>query len=216
MTSHEFLGPNEVPGRIEILIFSDTCLSLEYTCEISVRYLKRFLRKRQSYVTELYIKCLRLQRELIDNLYLCKSESWSLARLKIAIRYDSCADPDIFVRCVCGGRGTSSPSGIIKLWQRFFIYFFSPQLILQKSSGYFQRKLSISKVPMGVEHFPGGPTFSRGVQLLFPYSNLYDLWFSKGVRTPSPHPLDPPMRFRISWFNLSTRFSLFLFQYNLR
>ena len=33
--------------EIEILIFSDTYMSLEYTCEISVRYLKRFLRNRQ-------------------------------------------------------------------------------------------------------------------------------------------------------------------------
>ena len=59
--------------------------------------------------------------------------------------------------------------------------------------------------------FQGGPTFSRGVQLLFPYRNLYNLWFSKEVWTPCPHPLDPPMWFRISWFNLSTRFSLFFF-----
>ena len=36
VTSHEILGPNEVPVEIEILIFSDTYMSLEYTCEISV------------------------------------------------------------------------------------------------------------------------------------------------------------------------------------
>ena len=42
--------------------------------------------------------------------------------------------------------------------------FFSPQLILQKSNGQFQRNLSFFKVPEGVQHFPGegGPTFSRG------------------------------------------------------
>ena len=39
-----------------------------------------------------------------------------------------------------------------KLWQHFF---FSPQLILQKSNGFIQRKLSFFKVPRG------GPTFSR-------------------------------------------------------
>ena len=33
---------------------------------------------------------------------------------------------------------------------------FSPQHILQKSKGYFQRKLSFSKVPEEVQHFPGG------------------------------------------------------------
>ena len=57
----------------------------------------------------------------------------------------------------------------------FFIYFFSPQFILLKSSGYFQRKLLSAKVPVGVEHFPGGggPTFYRGVA--FPYRNPYNL-----------------------------------------
>ena len=64
----------------------------------------------------------------------------------------------------------------------FFAFFFSPQLILQKSNGQFQRNLSFFKVPEGVQHFPGGgggPTFSRGggggVQLLIPYRNPYDL-----------------------------------------
>ena len=36
------------------------------------------------------------------------------------------------------------------------IFFFSPQLILQKSNGQFQRNLSFFKVPEGVQHFPGG------------------------------------------------------------
>ena len=39
---------------------------------------------------------------------------------------------------------------------------FSPQLILQKSNGQFQRNLSFSKVPGGSNIFQGGPTFSRG------------------------------------------------------
>ena len=44
-----------------------------------------------------------------------------------------------------------------------FFFLFSPQLILQKSNGQFQRNLSFFKVPEGVQHFPGGgPTFSRG------------------------------------------------------
>ena len=41
-----------------------------------------------------------------------------------------------------------------------FCFFFSPQLILQKSNGQFQRNRSFFKVPEGVQHFPG-----RGVQL---------------------------------------------------
>ena len=40
--------------------------------------------------------------------------------------------------------------------------FFSPHPILQKSNGYFQRKLSFSKVPEGSNISQGGPTFSRG------------------------------------------------------
>ena len=57
-------------------------------------------------------------------------------------------DPGIFVR---GGPG---PSDIKKALR--FCFFSSPQLILQKSNGYFQRKLSFSKVQEGVQHFPGG------------------------------------------------------------
>ena len=53
----------------------------------------------------------------------------------------------------------------------FFFFFFSPQLILQKSNGQFQRNLSFFKVPEGVQYFPGG----RGVQLLIPYRNPYNL-----------------------------------------
>ena len=35
--------------------------------------------------------------------------------------------------------------------------FFSPQLILQKSNGQFQRNLSFFKAPDGVQFFPVGP-----------------------------------------------------------
>ena len=45
--------------------------------------------------------------------------------------------------------------------------FFSPQLILQKSNGQFQRNLSFFKAPNGVQFFPGGPTFSRGCPIAF-------------------------------------------------
>ena len=59
------------------------------------------------------------------------------------------------------------------------IFFCSPQLILQKSNGQSQRNLSFFKVPEGVQHFMGGgggeATFSRGVQLLIPYRNPYNL-----------------------------------------
>ena len=58
----------------------------------------------------------------------------------------------------------------------FFFFFFSPQFILQKSNGQFQRNLSFFKVPEGVQHFPGGvQLFPGGVQLLIPYRNPYNL-----------------------------------------
>ena len=49
------------------------------------------------------------------------------------------------------------------------VFFFSPQLILQKSNGQFKKNLSFFKVPEGVQLFPGG------VQLLIPYRNPYNL-----------------------------------------
>ena len=79
-----------------------------------------------------------------------------------------CADPGISVR---GGSPGQSDNV-------FLFVFFSPQLILQKSNGQFQKDLLFFKVPEGVQPFPrgGGPTFSRGgVQLLIPYRNPYNL-----------------------------------------
>ena len=59
----------------------------------------------------------------------------------------------------------------------FFFFFFSPQLILQKLNGQFQRNLSFFKVPEGVQHFPGGggvQHFPGWIQLLIPYRNPYN------------------------------------------
>ena len=53
--------------------------------------------------------------------------------------------------------------------------FFSPQLILQKSNGQFQRNLSFFKAPDGVQFFPGDQLFPGGVQLLIPYRNPFNL-----------------------------------------
>ena len=67
----------------------------------------------------------------------------------------------------------------------------SPQLILQKSNGQFQRNLSFSRVPEGVQHFPGG-----GVQLfpggggwsncLFPIETHITCDFPGGGRSGPP------------------------------
>ena len=57
-----------------------------------------------------------------------------------------------------GGPGQSVPK---KTLTKFF-FFFSPQLILQKSNGQFQRNLSFLRFERGPNIFQGGPTFSRG------------------------------------------------------
>ena len=71
----------------------------------------------------------------------------------------------------------------------FFFVFFSPQLILQKSNGQFQR---FSRFQRGSNIFQG-----RGVQLLIPYRNPYNLWFSRGGPDfLSPPPPPPPLWIR--------------------
>ena len=89
----------------------------------------------------------------------------------------------------------------------FFCFFFSPQLILQKSNGQFQRNLSFlvlslfyrsqmvnfkeiyhfSRFQRGSNIFQGGPTFSRGgSNCLFPIETHITCDFPGGVRTPCP------------------------------
>ena len=69
-----------------------------------------------------------------------------VSSFKKAIRYDSCADPGIFVRWG-GGEGVGGVQVHLAYKKSsdnvFFIF------ILQKSSGYFQRKLLFAKVPVG-------------------------------------------------------------------
>ena len=90
-----------------------------------------------------------------------------------------------------GGPGQSD----IKALKMFL--FFSPQLILQKSNGQFQRNPSFFQVSRGCPTFSrggGGPTFSRGgggVQLLIPIETHITCDFPGGVRTPCPPP--PPL-----------------------
>ena len=62
-----------------------------------------------------------------------------------------------------GGPGQSYK----KSYDKVFLGFFSPQLILQKSNGQFQRNLSFFKVPEVVQHFRGG---WGGSNCLFPPS----------------------------------------------
>ena len=75
----------------------------------------------------------------------------------------TCGDPGIFVWGGGGGGGPGQSDKkaltfffIVFFFLFFFLFiylFFSPQLILQKSNGQFQRNQSISE---GVQHFPGG------------------------------------------------------------
>ena len=86
---------------------------------------------------------------------------------------NSCADPGNFFGGGGGGGGGPGQSDKRALTS----FFYSPQLFLQQSNGQFQRNLSFFKVTEGVQHFPGGPTISRGggVQLLISYRNPYNL-----------------------------------------
>ena len=73
-------------------------------------------------------------------------------------------------------------------------FFFSPQLILQKSNGQFQRYLSLFKVLEGVQHFPGGgvqlfPGGGGGSNCLFPIETHMTCDFPGGG---GPDPLSPP------------------------
>ena len=79
-------------------------------------------------------------------------------------RYDSCADPGIFRQFGGGGGRVQVHLAYKKSSDNvfLFLFFFCPKLILQKSSGYFQRKLLFAEVPVGVEHFPGFQLFTRG------------------------------------------------------
>ena len=88
------------------------------------------------------------------------------------------ADQEIFVR------GAGSRSVCQKKAPTFFFcfVFFSPQLILQKSNGQFQRNLSFFKVPKGVQHFPGGSN------CLFPIETHITCDFPGG----GSGPLSPP------------------------
>ena len=111
-----------------------------------------------------------------------------------------CADPGIFVR---GGPGQSDK----KSSDNVLFIFFSPQLILQKSNGQFQRNLSLFKVPEGVQHFPGGSNFFQGVgggsNCLFPIETHITCDFpGGGVWTPCPPRLDQHLMFTLVFNNI--------------
>ena len=77
----------------------------------------------------------------------------------------------------------------------FVVCFVSPQFILQKSNGLFQRKLIIFQGSRGGPAYGVSNIFLQGgVQLLIPERNPYNLCcvFPGGSDTPCP-PLNPRM-----------------------
>ena len=87
-----------------------------------------------------------------------------------------------------GGPGQTDKKSSDKF---FFVFFLSPQLILQMSNGQFQRNLSFFKVP---ERFSrGDPTISRGgggSNCLFPIETQITSDFPGGGSGPPVPPLD--------------------------
>ena len=83
----------------------------------------------------------------------------------------------------------------------FFLFFFLVLSLFYRSQMVnFKEICLFFKVPEGVQHFPGRwSNFFQGgggVQLLVPYRNPYNLWFSRGGPDPlSPPPLDPHLQY---------------------
>ena len=97
--------------------------------------------------------------------------------------------------CWGGGGGASGPSGIKKSSDNIFFYFFFYFLVLNLLYRIpvvtFKENYLFPRFQWGWTIFLGSNFFRMGggVQLLVPYRNPYNLWFS-GVRTPClPHPL---------------------------
>ena len=88
-----------------------------------------------------------------------------------------------------GGPGQTDKK---KLWQRFFFYIVL-SLFYRSQMGDFKEIYHFQGSRGGPNFSRGGPLFFQGVQLLIPYRNPYNLWFSRGggVSGPPVPPLDP-------------------------
>ena len=105
--------------------------------------------------------------------------------------------------CVCGAcMGACARQPAQKIWYLsqcdltfffFFFFFFVFFFFVLVLSLFYRSQMVNFKEIYHFSRFQRGPTFSRGfqlfprgVQLLIPYNNPYNLWFSRGVRTPCP------------------------------
>ena len=95
-----------------------------------------------------------------------------------------CADPGIFVRGGGGVHVILTKKALTALFVGFLLGFFAFFLVL----GLVYRSQVVNfKVPEGVQIFTGGYNFFQGgVQLLIPYRNPNNLWFSRGGPDPLP------------------------------
>ena len=106
------------------------------------------------------------------------SRSHKMLPSTLYIMWSTCVHPGIFVRGVQVSLIKKSSDNLTTL---FFssAYFTEVKWSISKKSIIFQ-------CPRGGPPFSWGSNFSRGVQLLIPYRNPYNLSFSRGVRTPCP------------------------------
>ena len=90
-----------------------------------------------------------------------------------------------------GGPGQSEKISSDNLTTFFFSFFSSPQLILPKSNGQFQRNLSFSRSQRGPTFSRGSNFFQGGSNCLFPIETHITCHFPGGSGPPAPPPLDP-------------------------
>ena len=103
----------------------------------------------------------------------------------------SCADQGIFVSWGGGGGGAGCPGRLAKKALTLIFFFVVLSLFYRSQMVNLKEIYLFSRFQRGSNIFRGGgggATFSRGVQLLIPYRNPSNLWFSRGVRTPCPPP----------------------------
>ena len=101
-----------------------------------------------------------------------------------------CADPGIYVRGGGGGGRRGPRQSDKKTLRALFVsccFFLVLGLFYRRQMVNFKEKKSFFKVLEGVQIFPGG----GGGELLIPYRNPSNLWFSRGGGSGPPAPPPP-------------------------